>query len=180
MSAILVGLIKKPRINKYLNRIVNPKVITLLKLKGFTEERLQFYAKDYAKHLEKNKLIKSVYQTLIIMKENGYKICVVSGGYELYLSQFKPDLVDYVIGTKVKFAGGVCLGRTDGLDCLSEEKVRRLLLNGLIYEQSDSVAYSDSESDIPLFEIAAKKVVVSKHAHKKWVEKYEGYEELIW
>ena len=157
---ILARLLPKSSINK---RIYS------LQLKGMTVNELDSYANEYYLNVIRPNLIKPVVELLQQLKDEGYRIVLVSGGYGIYLKYFADEFQiapENVIATNLKIKNGVCTGTFVGKDCLFEEKVKRL---NLIFRKSEiyARAYSDSKSDLPMLEWADEGIVVRRKDKRK-------------
>ena len=147
------------------------KIIIVRLLKGIKSERVEKYAQNYAEDLINRHIIRAVFDELVDKKANGYKIIVVSGGYECYIKYFYPDLVDKVIATKLECKNGVFTGCLDGNDCMGEQKILNITkyLAFIEFIPDYSVAYSDHVSDLPLLKFANDGFVVAK-TYNKWID----------
>lgn len=135
-----------------------------------------------AKRFYKDRLSKILYQDAIEMikklKNQGYKVYLISASPEFYMFQFYSiKEVDKIIGTKFKFENGKFICRMEGLNCKGNEKVRRLKEelkkegNNINFE--DSYMFSDSLSDKPLLDLVGKPYLInykktSKYNILKW------------
>lgn len=155
------------------------KKFKLFQLKGIGLSTLDEMAYLYYMQMIKPNLIGELIETLKRYHNSGYLIILVSGGYHIYLKYFAQEYpVDEIISTKIQFKNGVCTGKLDGLDCLGKNKI--LLLNIRFRENSaESVAFSDSITDLPFLKWVKKGFVVSKKEHQNWVDKY-NLKEIIW
>tara|TARA_B110000003_G_scaffold110197_1_gene112833 strand:+ start:729 stop:1394 length:666 start_codon:yes stop_codon:yes gene_type:complete len=153
------------------------KRLVLFQLKGFSKSRLRQYAKLYYFNKIKKAFIKTILFELIKKKEEGYKIIVVSGGYDIYLDYFVEEFrIDGLISTQIKFnKSDICMGKISGIDCLWSNKVK-LLESYFVKEKIDfrnSLAYSDSFTDIPMLNWVQNGIVVSNNNVEKWMKKYK-------
>ena len=166
--AILEYLFPKSSINKRL---------ILFQLKGFSKSKLNEYAKLYYFDRIKPGFIKSILLELIRKKEEGYRIFVVSGGYDIYLNYFVEEFnIDGLFSTLIQYDGAdFCTGKIDGFDCLWNNKVKLLesYFRSEYIDKSNSVAYSDSVTDIPMLNWVQNGIVVSNNKVEKWMEKYK-------
>lgn len=147
-----------------------------------------FYTLNYLNNDELenfyNKVIKlSIYNDAIEeikkLKKEGYYILLVSASPECYLKFFEiEDYIDGVIGTKLHFENNKYINKIDGENCKGEEKVRRITSylkeKNLAIDKSNSLAYSDSLSDTPMFNLVGKSYLIN--FNKKNLE----YEILKW
>lgn len=166
----------------YKDEYVN-KIILLKEIKGLPKSRMEDLGMSYYKEIIKSHLIPVVVNEINQMKEKGYKIFIVSGGYDIYLKYFVDEyFIDGCICTELLFNNDVFSGKYIGHDCLGNEKVNRLkryfgITND--FTNMDSVSYSDSKSDLPLLKFSKKGVVVSKKKELSWI-KENKLETLIW
>ena len=157
------------------------KRLKLLSITGIKKDYLSLKAISYNEILLDNMILK-MKEILTDSLKNNNIIIIVSGGYEIYLSKFSNLFnIKNFIGTKIGFKNNRATGLIDGLDCMFENKITLLesyiKKNNLNYDTS--VLYSDSITDISLFEWADEGYVVSKNYSKKWV-KSQDLNEIIW
>lgn len=113
-------------------------------------------------------------------KEEGYEVILISASPEFYLKYFKDfTYVDHVIGTDYEVIDGYYTGRMIGNNNKGAEKVARLYEylhdnNIKYFELRDSLMYSDSLHDLPLFSIVGERFLINS---KKRVE---GLTNLYW
>ena len=151
------------------------KKLKLLQMKNLPDDKVCFLAKQYYENEIKPCLINEMIIELKKKKRQGYFTVIISGGYEHYIRHFAEDFeVDLVVATDI------LSGRIDGLDCMGSNKIKKLkeYLSLDLYDLENSVAYSDSLSDLPLFELVGNPVAVVKES-QKWANKY-GYRKIIW
>ena len=174
---IIHTILAKTRVIKLLS-ILLPKSsinkrIYALQLRGIPSSELDFLGKGYYEDIIRPNLIHPVIEELKRLQEKGYRIVLVSGGYDLYLKYFANEYGisnNDLICTNFIFSKGVCTGRFLGKDCLYEEKVRRLNLK-MKSNQRGSIAFSDSQSDAPMLEWADEGIVVRNVNKNKCVGK---------
>ena len=155
------------------------KRIKLWQLRGYKLSELQELAKDYYEERIKPNFIPEMVEKLWALKDQGYSIYLVSGGYDIYLRYFAEENdLSGVISTKVGFKGDVCTGKFDGIDCLRDGKT--ILLNKYFSSKpAFSVAFSDSKSDLPFLKWVDEGYVVSRNKHQEWSTKNK-LKEIIW
>ena len=181
--AIYVVLVKS-QIVRLLNAITAHrysigKHIKLWQLRGLPQATVETLARRFYVECIEPHLIGPVVERLRQMQQEGCSVGLSSGGYDVYLKYFVEAYgLDFCQCSVIQFKNGRCLGRMAGRDCMRNEKVRRLQS---AFGSSDisSVAFSDSESDLPLLQWATEAVVVSRGRHQKWIEKYH-FNEIIW
>ncbi|MCL2320593.1 MAG: HAD-IB family hydrolase [Oscillospiraceae bacterium] len=142
-------------------------------INGIEEKDMQ----DLVKEFYDKRLISLIYDDAMRYikkcKNDGYKIYLISASYEFYLNElYKIKEVDRIIGTKIKMKDGKYSNLIDGENCKGEEKVKRLLLdlkeNNIDVDFKNSMVFSDSLSDLPLFNLVGKAYLINynkKHAN---------------
>jgi HAD superfamily phosphoserine phosphatase-like hydrolase len=150
-------------------------------LKNLSQETINENAKNYAEWL-KGKWIMELKDLFMKYVDNGAKIVVISGGYEIYLKHFFAEFPEVIVfGTKIEFKNGKLTGMFDGKDCMFQEKVnildRWIETSGQNMEKS--VVFSDSISDLPLLKWANEGFVVSHKKEQNWA-KMNNLKEIIW
>ncbi len=161
--------------DKVLPALKLEKRMKLWQLEGLTEEYLltmgQHYVEDILRYSEVKSVVNAMQQHVLA----GYEVILVSAGYDVYL-QFLGGLYGVpVIATELAFENGICTGKWQGEDCFGQEKVRRICKYfGMNCEQlealEDSIAYSDSETDLPMFGMCKSGVAVIHGGRKNWGE----------
>lgn len=112
-------------------------------------------------------------------KAEGCHVLLVTASPDAYMSYFArlPE-VDGVIGTRLARSGARYTNRIEGLNCKGEEKVLRIRdycqRQGIAIDPDRSYAFSDSLSDLPMFELVR---------HRYWINgrgSHPGVEVLQW
>ena len=151
-------------------------------LRGFPEQEIDSLAGRYYAERLKPALIPEVTCRLQDLQQAGWRIVLVSGGYESYLRYFAREFgiaPEDILATRLRFRRGVCTGTFDGKDCMYDNKVMNLERR-FQREACESVAFSDAESDLPLLCWADRGVVVRRRSRPApWAESH-GLSELIW
>lgn len=150
------------------------KRLLLLQLYGMSEDLLDQYAKEYYSQKLVPHFIHPVHKEMNKLKDAGYRIVIVSGGYDVYLRVFaRLHNIDDIICTKISFCNGVCNGTIDGLDCLLDNKIKLMeAYLGCNNNTKDWVAFSDSFTDLPLLKYVGKAYGVKRTTeNKKWIDK---------
>lgn len=159
------------------------KRLKLYQLRGISRSDLDECARAYYNEIICRRFIKPVLGELVRLKSvQGYDVYLVSGGYDIYLNYFVKDYLDpdRLICSRIGFSkDDRCTGRMVGIDCLGHGKIT--LINGIIDKSryEDSVAYSDSESDLPLLRFVDRGIVVSRSNSQAWAAKNKMME-MIW
>ncbi len=184
VAGLALRILNKMKFLSLLDRIYGSELYLLKRyklwlLKGYTMKEIEDCSLLYYETRIKPNLISATVNLLKELKNNGYKILIVSGGYSVYIKHFANQFgVDGIIANEIKFNHGICLGSLDGVNCMNNNKT--ILLNSFFQTRPDySVAYSDSITDVPFLSWADKGVVVSKNNHQKWSED-NGFSEIIW
>lgn len=177
----MIRIMDKLRVFKIYNHIRSRnnwrKKMVLWQLKGVPYKECDQLAKDYFAE----ELLPNVVQPLIAkLKEhltNGDRVCILSGGYDVYIKYFAQYFgVKDIISSRIAFFDGKCLGRMDGKDCMRKNKleyIRPLIKN------VKTICYTDSKSDLPLLELVDEPIVVSHEVSQRWAEK-RNYKQIIW
>jgi HAD superfamily phosphoserine phosphatase-like hydrolase len=139
------------------------KKILLSFLKGISKERMELVARKYAMYLEENFLIDEVYDLLNHDQKSTKRIFVISAGYSIYIKYFLANLNLEIISNDFSFSHGSFDGNILGNDCYGHEKLKRLQVAvNEIKPFKILASYSDSLTDIPLFNISKDKYFVSE------------------
>lgn len=180
---LICVLLFKSQVVKILNTITSHKysigkLIKLWQLKGLSHDKVDELANRFYKERVEPHLIDATINRLRLLKKDGYKVGLSSGGYDVYLKYFANDYeLDFVQCSVIAFKNGLCTGRIDGVDCMRKEKVNRLTCT--FGEGTNAIAFSDSKSDLPMLQWASQGVVISRGGHQQWMEKY-NLQEIIW
>ena len=151
-------------------------------LKGFREDALDELAGRYYAQRLRPALIPEVVGRLRSLQRDGWRIVLVSGAYDSYLRFFAREYgiaQDDILATHLRFRKGVCTGTFDGKDCMYGNKID-YLERRFSREACESMAFSDSASDLPLLRWADRGVLVRRRSRPApWNAQY-GFTELIW
>lgn len=146
---------------KLLKFVGDEKQLLLSLLKGCNQDLMNQAAKEYYENMIKPKLVLSLISELEKYQKDKYRIVIVSGGYDIYISLFAKEFgiqPEDIISNKLLFNEKIFTGRFD-VDCMGEEKVRKLN-SRFDKDKCEVVAYSDSESDMPMLKWADKAFMV--------------------
>lgn len=169
--AILSVLFKRSSLNK---RFI------LWQLRGINKDCLEVFAKEYYDKRIRPNIISSVLSELYRLREQGWRIVIASGGYEIYLKYFCQEhgipLKD-LIAVKIAFSENKCLGIFDGGDRLWDKIY--YLESKFNRDKIQCVAYSDSITDLPLLQWANDGIVVRRKDKVSWCNKY-NLKEIVW
>lgn len=164
------------------NAVYLNKRVFLECIKGLTESDLEDFGKAYYTERVKPHLVKETVSELKVRKTEGYRIAIVSGGYDFYLKFFAYEFgVEDLICTHIEIVKGKATGRIAGTDCMNARKVSLLddYYKGMGIDRSNSYAYSDSRSDLPMLQWAGNGVVVARGMEPQWAKK-NGLRCMIW
>ena len=177
----MIRIMDKLRIFKVYNHI-RPcnnwrKRMILWQLKGVSYDACDRFAKEY---FEEELLPNAVQPLVMKLKEhlaNGDRVCILSGGYDVYIKYFAQYYgVNEILSSKIAFLNDKCLGRMEGKDCMRENKLE--YIRPLIHNMK-TVCYTDSKSDLPLLELVDEPIVVSKSLPQNWATE-RNYQQIIW
>ena len=140
------------------------KKLLLRGLQGLSKSKIEFYGEQYVEDVIENQLNITVFERFNEHKKNGDIVVINSGGYEAYLLKFsEKNKIEFTFSTKFKYINDVFTGEIEGNDCLGMEKVTRMKEAAFldkVYE--DIFVYSDSITDMPIFNLASQKIAVIK------------------
>lgn len=146
---------------------------------GIKEEDMKIIVKEfYDKRLSKI-LYKDAVDMMKKLKSEGYKIYLISASAEFYLNElYNIKEVDKVIGTRFLCESGIHKSKMQGENCKGEEKVNRLMQelkkNNIDVDFKNSYMFSDSLSDLPLFNLVGNPYLIN------FRKKYDKIKVLNW
>lgn len=151
-------------------------------LRGLSVEALERRAQEFAEKVLSQYENQALMDRLKMHQEEGDIIEISSGGLHVYLKYWaKKYGIDLVDATHLGAQKGWVTGFIRGSDCMYEEKVNRLnlrLKNAKDREGLFRVVYSDSFTDLPLFQWADEAWVISSEKKRNWVNNY-NFKELV-
>ncbi len=150
-----------------LKGVLSKKKLLLSGLKGIKKGQLDSYGLDYVEQVIEKNRNQVVYFRFLEHLENGDRVVINSGGYEPYLKQFADKYnVKYCYSTQFDYCRDVFNGSMNGRDCLGIEKVNKMKQTGLLNQTySEVFVYSDSKTDMPIFNLATRKIAVIKQSN---------------
>lgn len=159
------------------------KKILLFFLCGVSKEELVEIAKEYYNTYIKPNSFNCMRSLIFQYKRKGYQTYIISGGYSIYIDIYAKECgMDGVVANDFKYKEKngkyVFTGKLVNKDCMEEEKINRIESLFQDMDIDDSIAFSDSYSDLPLLKWADKGVVVSKYKRRKFAEK-EGFDQIV-
>ena len=161
--------------------VVRKKII-LYQLKNIDYYTLDRLAKEYYQQCLKPSIIYPIMERLLSHLQSGDEVWIVSGGYDMYIKYFVEEygLAGY-IATNIAFTdSGICMGTFRGLDCMSSNKVILIKKKfGDMLDIVDTIAYSDSKSDLPLLLMVKDGYVISKNKSQIWSVENK-LKEILW
>ena len=172
----LMNLLQTFSAEGYLN-----KKMLLYQLKDIDYCTLDELAHDYYYDRIKPNLIRETVSELERLKSENYLVYVVSAGYDIYLKYAMEDLgIDGIISTKLDFCKNKFTGYYLNKDCLGEYKIKMIkeYLSQMNVKGENSIAYSDSNTDLPLLNYCNTGVVVCKSVPAWAIE--NRMEVLLW
>lgn len=140
---------------------------------GIEENEMKKIVEEFYKKRLSKILYKDAIDMIKKMKMQGYKIYLISASAEFYLNElYNIKEVDKVIGTRFTTENGLHRNKITGENCKGEEKVKRL--EEVLKEEKievdfeESYMFSDSLSDLPLFNIVGHPYLINfKKSHDK-------------
>lgn len=169
-------------INRFFPNNTIRKRLILSQLKGIEYVVLDNLAKEYYEQCLKPAIIPKMRDRLLAHLQSQDNVWIISGGYDIYIKYFVDEysLAGY-ISTNIAFTKkGICLGCFTGLDCMRQNKVYLIEEKlSFLLKNTDTVAYSDSVSDLPLLLMAKEGFVVSKKETQNWAME-NNLKEIIW
>lgn len=151
----------------YKFRIISDQTMANSLIKFYKNRKLEFFEKqavDFYEILIKPRLVPKMVRKVQEHKNRGHHLVIVSGSIRYYLEPVAEDLdFDNIISTDLEIGSdGVLTGRPIGKICLNEYK--RELAENLAkqedFDLSNSFAYGDNESDIPLLQMVGNPIAV--------------------
>ncbi|ERI90882.1 HAD hydrolase, family IB [Clostridiales bacterium oral taxon 876 str. F0540] len=142
-------------------------------IEGIKEEEMREHVKDFYENRLSKLLYKDAIDTIKKLKGEGFKIYLISASPEFYLNElYNIKEVDKIIGTRYLCENGIHKRNMEGENCKGEEKVKRLMeeLNkeNIEVDFENSYMFSDSLSDLPLFNLVGKPYLINyKKNHDK-------------
>jgi HAD superfamily hydrolase (TIGR01490 family) len=149
------------------------KRLQLYQIRGIDKKAIQQAAQDFIQEkllINQNKII---IEKLNWHLSQNHTVVIVSGGYTEYIKLYAESLgVSHVIATDIEFKKLKTTGKIEGLDCMGINKIMKLKkkFNFDEIDFSNSFAYSDHESDIPLLSRVGNSFVVSFGQNIEWAD----------
>ncbi|MBW9154990.1 HAD-IB family hydrolase [Clostridium tagluense] len=178
---------KNPGLLKYLPKSIYSSIFYMLKIHDASKVKKTFIRfidgieenemKKIVKEFYEKRLSKILYSDAIVMikkmKAEGYKIYLISASAEFYLNElYNIEEVDKIIGTRFTLENGLHRNEILGENCKGEEKVKRLKevlkKENMVVDFENSYMFSDSLSDLPLFNLVGHPYLINfRKTHDK-------------
>ena len=124
-------------------------------IKGMSQTKLRTLGVVYVKEKLPSLLKPEAMDRLRWHQERGDRVVLVSASTDFYLAPWCEEVgIDCLVCSKIEYSEGVATGKLVGLNCRSEEKVRRLAEAVGPLNQFEIYAYGDSEGDKELLALA--------------------------
>lgn len=139
------------RFNKYFHTHFITKELLLKQLKGVPYDVMDHAAQEYYNKVIRPNLISATIAELKRLQKEDYRIVIVSAGYDIYIEYFAKEFgikVDDIHANQLLFKNQKFTGEYEK-DCVGNVKVEILNAN-FQKEECYAVAYTDSESDLPM------------------------------
>ncbi|MDA3885547.1 MAG: HAD-IB family phosphatase [Candidatus Delongbacteria bacterium] len=116
--------------------------------KFYSGVETSYIANKNEKYIKKIKFNKKVVKLLETLKEDGFKIVLVTASPDIYIGYFAKVLgYDGYICTKVEEKDGKLTGKLSGMNCNNEEKVKRIKESEYYSENSQIITLGNSKGD---------------------------------
>ena len=162
----LIRLLQAFDMNSYIN-----KRLLLFELRGLTKCQIDIMAKEFFEEMIVPHFVPEVISAIYEYAEQGWEICILSGGYDVYLKIVQDYFsIKHLICTKLRFIDNTFTGLYDGKDCIGKEKVHALMkyFDNESFNDYESVFFTDSLTDLPMLQLCTRGVVVCKNSAPKW------------
>ena len=151
------------------------KLIFISFINGIKEKDMDELVRKFYKENLSSIIYEEAYNTIKKRKKEGCRIYLISASPEFYLKEFyNLKEIDKILGTKVILEDGVYKRKFIGKNCKGEEKVIRLNQvlkeEGIEVDYKNSYMYSDSLSDLPLFNLVGNPYLINSKGKKTKIE----------
>jgi HAD superfamily hydrolase (TIGR01490 family) len=133
-------------------------------LQGLAVPEIETLARDCYQKLIKPRLSRVGQACLLAHQNQGHKIIVLTGSLECLMLSLKKDLAaDWLIATQLQTSSNHYTGAIAGLHPRGQNKLRLLLELSQVagFDLSQSFAYADHLSDLPLLQHVGRPVAVN-------------------
>ncbi|PAV00949.1 hypothetical protein B9T66_00715 [Helicobacter sp. TUL] len=170
-----------PRLHRYTKiPLFDFKAPRYPQLKGMDILHARELAKEYVQKELIYKTNEKVLERLRFHQENGHTIIIVSGGLEIYITEFaKLFGIENVVAISLQEQNGILNGEIDGIHTMEYRKLYKLtqMFDMSMFDLQNSYAYSDCPSDIPLLSFVGNGVAIECGKDIQWA-KIMGYKIL--
>lgn len=145
--------------------------------RGISEEALAQFGKQYYDEYIKSNLISETISLIKQFQNEGYHMIIASAGSKYYIKYFAEDygFIQYITA-EIGMMNGQSTGRLI-TDCMGERKASLLRNYVREVEETIEIIVSDSSSDLPIYRMGQRKIVISKDKHQYWVD--SSMEEIL-
>jgi HAD superfamily hydrolase (TIGR01490 family) len=170
---------------EYIDRVIHifdndfylHKYLLVWMTRGISEEELVEFGKQYYDECIKPNLISETISLIKQFQKEGYYMIIASAGSKYYIKHFADDYgFDKCITAEIGMINGQSTGRLI-TDCMGERKAFLLRNYAKELEEMIEIIVSDSISDLPIFRMGKRKIVISKEKHQYWVD--NSMEEIL-
>ncbi|MFC3868040.1 HAD-IB family hydrolase [Helicobacter equorum] len=170
-----------PRLHRYTKiPLFDFKAPRYPQLKGMDMLRAQELAKEYVQKELIYKTNEKVLKRLRFHQESGHTIIIVSGGLEIYITEFaKLFGIKNIVAISLQEQNGILNGEMDGIHTMEHRKLYKLtqMFDMDMFDLQNSYVYSDCPSDIPLLSFVGNGVAIECGKDIQWA-KIMGYKIL--
>ena len=166
---ILAGAILIPLWKMHLIKLQKLKQFFFGFIKNSTEDQIEILSQKFIESIWDTIIKPEGIDTLKQHIQDGIIPVLVSASPHFYVRFFAKKMgIKYFAGTRYETQKNKYTGKIEGIDCRGSEKIPRVaeLIDLSSYIKEESFAYSDSNADIPLLNLAGN---AYKTAKKKWI-----------
>lgn len=148
------------------------KEMALNLLEGLSFEQVTNISDSFYSQVIKQRLNYNILEFTQFLKSKNYILVLASGGFSIYLKNFVAEYkFDIQVTSNVLFENDVFTGKIDGDECLGNVKANLVTeaLKEYSVDWSQSVAISDSITDMSLFNLVSNKLVVDFGQDISWI-----------
>ena len=144
---------------------------------GLTKEKVDFYVREFIQK-NINNLTDQLTKELLNEAESADRVLIASGSHDFLVKGFADFFkIDSSIGTPVELKNNIFTGQLSGEPTFSDGKVRAVekWCNINDIEVKDSIFYSDSINDLPMFEVCGVPIAVNPDEKLKKIAKERAF-----
>lgn len=135
-------------------------------INGISQDKMEYLVKEFYDVKLSKIFYKDAIEKIKDLKNNGYKIYLISASGEFYLKTlYNINEVDKIIGTIFSIEDGKYHNKIVGENCKGYEKVHRLKKylkdSNINVDFENSYMFSDSLSDLPLFNLVGNPYLIN-------------------